>query len=340
MNETALLELLKDLPKRTFQHEQEFQLDILSEFVTNLGYNPEHLIYQPSYRTQDTVLMPDAVVSKSKLKSPHLVVEARMKVFGAKNEELEERLSLYKDVSGAKYGVLISPDELWIVNSEHEFYKFALRELGAEEFNQIRNLLKPPEKLPDRDLSIPAKESDKVIENEHFELKLDSYISKLNRVKDAETNQEKKESLERLAELLFDRIDCLEVRERNHNTGSSEIDLIVEHNRNCDDSIFDEYGRFFLVECKNWKEPVGAKQIRDFKQKMSNRHVNLGFIFSKNGISGAKKGKNAKLEINSEFKTNKTAILVFDVKDLEDISAGSGLYKMIDQKLFNLRFSS
>lgn len=340
MNENKLLEFLEDLPERNYQSGQEFELDVLSEFVARLGYNPETLLYQPSYRSQDTVLRPDGVVSRSKLKNAHLVLEAKARIPKSKGEELVRRLSLYKDVSGAKYGVLISPEEVWIVNSENDFSKFDLSDLGTDEFNQIKSLLKPPEELPDRDLSIPAEESGKVIENEHFQLQLDSYRSKLSRVKNAETNKEKKESLERLAEIIFNRVDCLEVRERNHETESSEIDLIIEHDRSEDKTVFDEYGRFLLVECKNWKKPIGAKQVRDFKQKMVNRHVNLGFIFSKEGITGAENSKYAKFEINSEFRSNKRSILVFDINDLENISGGSGLYEMIDQKLFDLRFGS
>jgi len=152
--------------------------------------------------------------------------------------------------------------------------------------------------------------------------------------------KKKKETLEELADSLLKGIKNIKVRERNLKNASSEIDLVAEYRGSDDYTIFDDYERFILVECKNWESSVGAKQVRDFVKKIQNTKTNLGIIFAKNGISGTHKGSYAMREIDLAFQNQGISIVVFNENDLENIHDGTDFYELLDEKLFNLRFST
>lgn len=46
------------------------------------------------------------------------------------------------------------------------------------------------------------------------------------------------------------------------------------------------YPTAFLVECKNWDEPVAAKVVADFILKLEESFVSVGILVAANGITG------------------------------------------------------
>lgn len=42
----------------------------------------------------------------------------------------------------------------------------------------------------------------------------------------------------------------------------------------------------FLVECKNWSDPVDSKAINDFSTKLLDRNIKDGLLIAANGITG------------------------------------------------------
>ena len=118
------------------------------------------------------------------------------------------------------------------------------------------------------------------------------------------TNKDKGKSLEDLARfLLGESVSALSCKYINLQTRSSEIDLIIEY----DPSkgylpLFEELGRFSLIECKNWSKPVGAGPVRDFMGKLDKCKARLGVIFSKNGSHrSSNSGADALREIQKSF---------------------------------------
>ncbi|MCL4552513.1 MAG: restriction endonuclease, partial [Candidatus Marsarchaeota archaeon] len=101
-----------------------------------------------------------------------------------------------------------------------------------------------------------------------FSIDAKEYSAALAKTKKARTNEQKKQSLEGLAKLLFQGIPFLSFKYSNLRTASAEIDLVFLYRGFKETTVFDELGRYFLVECKNWKDPVGAKHVRDFIGKM------------------------------------------------------------------------
>ena len=141
----------------------------------------------------------------------------------------------------------------------------------------------------------------------------------LHRVRQAQTNDEKKRSLEYLAEFLFETIKGLKVVDRDLRTSAEEIDRLVRNES--DEPFWRNLGNPFLVECKNWGVPVGAKEIRDLKGKMDSRGIKTAFLLAKSGVSG-NDYRDARLAIREAPKDGRY-IVVLDDTDLQEIADGT-----------------
>jgi hypothetical protein len=91
-------------------------------------------------------------------------------------------------------------------------------------------------------------------------------LSGLNRASGA---QSKGEALEALMAAAFSINPQLQVVQRTYSTGDEEIDLIVKNNVN---RPFWQglASPLLFAECKNWSDPVGASEIRNFEAKLQN----------------------------------------------------------------------
>ena len=104
-----------------------------------------------------------------------------------------------------------------------------------------------------------------------FSIDVQQYSAALAAVKSARTNQQKKQSLEGLAKLLFQGIPFLSFKYSNLRTASAEIDLVFLYRGFKETTVFDELGRYFLVECKNWEDPLGPNTSAISFKKCANR---------------------------------------------------------------------
>lgn len=102
----------------------------------------------------------------------------------------------------------------------------------------------------------------------------------LHRVQTAKTNDEKKVSLEDFADLIVGMIRGLRVIARDVNSAAEEIDLLVANDWR------QPWGDPILIECKNWNEPVGAKEIGEFREKLALYNARTGILLAKSGITG------------------------------------------------------
>jgi hypothetical protein len=101
------------------------------------------------------------------------------------------------------------------------------------------------------------------------------------------TKYGKGRKLEELLSIMINLSDDFHVARRNVRTKSEEIDLVVE---NVSRSAFFSQLRspLILVECKNWTLKVGAKEVRDFAQKLQNRSkmlCNVGILVAISGLT-------------------------------------------------------
>lgn len=170
-----------------------------------------------------------------------------------------------------------------------------------------------------------------VADDDFFVIDIDKFNSMLLDVINANTNDEKKNSMENLGEYLFMSITNFEIVERNKRTPTSELDIISENN-NSFHPFLRTLGLLIPIECKNWKIPIGASEIRDFGADMVNRKFQTGILISKSGITGERKFRtDAQGELSNFFKQN-AKILLLTLEDLNRVSEGISLLTLLRKR--------
>ena len=76
-------------------------------------------------------------------------------------------------------------------------------------------------------------------------------------------------------------------------------------------------GQDILIECKNWKVPVGVQQVGYFLYRMHLTHTRFGIIFSKKGITGSKDDKAAHDLIRKAFHEDGDVCIVVNSVDID-----------------------
>ncbi len=171
-----------------------------------------------------------------------------------------------------------------------------------------------------------------------FSIDAQEFSAALARTKAARTNDEKGKSLEHLAKLLFEGIPFVSCRHTNLRTASAEIDLVFFSKGYQEATIFDEIGHYFLVECKNWKDPVGAKHVRDFVGKMQQSRVQLGVLVAPPGVSGDCDGRDALYEIRHAYDQHGLYVVVVSKEQLELVEKGEDFYQILQCEIEMIRF--
>lgn len=160
----------------------------------------------------------------------------------------------------------------------------------------------------------------------------ESFKEVLERTKNATTNDEKKKSLEDLAEIIVKQIDGLEVLDRNLRSSAEEIDLLVGNESK--EIFWVRLGSPILLECKNWAVPVGSKEIRDFAGKMESTSVTTGILVTPSGVTGDE-FRDARLKIR-ENRQKGRHIVVIENEDLLEIANGIHPSDKIREKYYEI----
>ena len=318
--EEELLQLLRDLPGRTFESEFQFTGEVLPALVKQLGYAESETFYQyPAGRWRA-----DVVLSSSFGSTPWVVIELKRSMPTNVGDWVYV-LKRYLSALNCEVGVVISP-EILILIVGGEARRFDLSLISIEDVREIRAALERSAKpsFPPNPDSHPGK-----------------LVELIEAVERAVNTDEKGKSLEALARFLFDSVSSLSPKYSNLQTRSSEIDIIVEYDRrNGEIGLFEELGRYCLVECKNWSKPVGVGPVRDFMGKLDKCKTQLGIIFSKNGVTGVDSGADALREIQSRFDRDGVYLLIFSLGDLKGVKGGAAFVEAIDRKADGLRFDA
>ncbi|MGP1386224.1 MAG: hypothetical protein ACTS2F_21875 [Thainema sp.] len=153
----------------------------------------------------------------------------------------------------------------------------------------------------------------------------------------AQTNGEKGNTYEDLACAALALIPGLSIKHRRLLTTTSEIDLLVEYTRKPSYPMFEETGRYVLVECKNWAKPAGAKELRDFFGKLADSRTKLGLYFSRNGVTG-EKDRDAIGTIKAKYHQDGVVVVVITFDDLRAVAQGEDFLQLIDRRYDEVRF--
>jgi len=180
-----------------------------------------------------------------------------------------------------------------------------------------------------------GKEDDYVIES-NYEINLGNLRDAIDAIDEAETTQEKGDTFEDLADLLFSAIPFLRIRGRQKLTKTSEIDLVVEYIGHDGKTFFDNWSDFILVECKNWSGSVGAPQIKKFSSNMSDLKMDLGVIFARNGVSGDT-NSDAQCAIRDIYKQHDRMILAVEDDEIAKLLEGKSFYEILEEQAYRRR---
>jgi hypothetical protein len=334
MDKKSLFDILNSLRTREEKH-ADLTAEVVPLLVEWLGFRLrdirfEHaFVYGPSAR----VRVVDALVLDSETGTPALLFEVKQRAHPQLMDQGRFLLKEALPISGAFAGILISPDSIDAIGQEVDQH-VALGTTSWEEAEGLRNAIAEAHRHWRRNLPSTGRPAAR----DRTDSNRSDCDALLDAVRTAATNDEKKKTLERLVRVVFERLSYLQVKYTDLRTASSEIDLIVE-NRGCaQHTLFDEFGRHFLVECKNWASPVGAKEVRDFVGKLLKTKQRLGVLATREGVTGADSGADALREIQFCFDALNTAVLVLTEADLIVLCAGAELHDLLDKKLDRLRF--
>jgi hypothetical protein len=141
--------------------------------------------------------------------------------------------------------------------------------------------------------------------------------------------------LERLAEyLLFCIPGCRTARRIQ--TKSSEYDIVCSlEGDNLD--FRSEFGRYFICECKDEKDPVNITSMAKFAYMLQSIKAGFGIMFALKGISGENKQVYAARIPLQVYSDVGTIIVVVDKKDINDVSKGRNLITLLRKKYEQVR---
>lgn len=320
-----LLQYLNDLKKNDLSN-HFIILQLIQDFTELLGYSLDEIHFNQSL-PNNIRLRPDALIYSQDCKKPSIIIEAKNSI---KNQHLLksaiEQMRSYLSDSIINNGIIISPDHLILISRSKQTV-FDLDLVDEEDTITIRKLI--------NDFEVDQSPINTITKSNQSD-QLDILIFK---VINAKTNDEKKNSLEYLANFLFDKYDFINCKHQNLRTKTSEIDIVCEVSRQHNINLLHEMGRFFIIECKNWNKPVGAKEIRDFRVKIEDHHLRLGLFFSRNGITGERNGADGLGEIYDTFKTKDIFIILITLNDIGKIDGETEIFDLVDYKMDQIRFN-
>lgn len=146
--------------------------------------------------------------------------------------------------------------------------------------------------------------------------------------------------LEYLMAYLLSSIDGFDLAGKNVGTSDYEIDLLIR-NTITNDPTFASFGKYILVECKNWQKSVGSEQVNHFLSKIRFHYASCGILIAKEGISGkrcTKRVKNAELTILKAFHQDNIVLMVLTIDDLERVVKGENLASILIKEYERIRF--
>ena len=73
-------------------------------------------------------------------------------------------------------------------------------------------------------------------------------------------------------------------------------------------------------------------------KKMDNAKVDLGVLFARSGISG-ESGEDAIGEVNNTFTDDGKVVIVIGENDIRNTLRGESFYQILDEKIYQRRFS-
>jgi hypothetical protein len=159
------------------------------------------------------------------------------------------------------------------------------------------------------------------------------------RVLQAQTGVSSNERGQALEDLACHLIECIpgiadSIRNPVDYAEGGEIDILFA-NRQRDNGLW-FLPTVFLVECKNWQQPVGSQALRVLVDRLRERACTLGILVSANGITGDPDDLTAAHHQISRALEQGLHIVVISIDELAGITV-PGLVKLLLAKWMKLK---
>ena len=141
--------------------------------------------------------------------------------------------------------------------------------------------------------------------------------------------------LEQLAEYL---ICCMPgYRTKRRRRGKvTEYDLICSVD-GLEVDFKSEMGRYLVCECKDWKKKADFSSFAKFCRVLDSTKSKFGILFSKSGLTGARRTTAATREQLKVFQDRGIVIVVIDAKDIDNLAKGENLIYCRNSKRLQFR---
>ncbi len=141
--------------------------------------------------------------------------------------------------------------------------------------------------------------------------------------------------LEKLAEYL---LSCMPGCRTSRRCRSESTDYDVVCSLQGPDIDFrSELGRYFVVECKDWKAPVNFSSFAKFCRVLDSVKCRFGIIFSKHGLTGEDRNSDAEREQLKVFQDRGMVIIIVDQEDMDYVSTGGNFIALLRNKYEKIR---
>jgi hypothetical protein len=98
-----------------------------------------------------------------------------------------------------------------------------------------------------------------------------------------------------------------------------------------------ELGRYFVCECKDWDKPADYSVMAKFAHVLGDTKSQFGILFSKDGITGTGRMKDAERAQVKVFQSSEKVIIVLGLGDLEQIADGANLIGLLRNQYETVR---
>ena len=143
------------------------------------------------------------------------------------------------------------------------------------------------------------------------------------------------EHLERLAHYILESMPgCRAYRRKRSQSTDYDVVCTLE---GPNDDFRSELGRYFICECKDWSRPADFEAFAKFCRVLDSAKCRFGILFSREGITGVGKTKDAEREQLKVFQDRGMVVIVITEQDLHEVAGGANLITMIRSKYESVR---
>ncbi|MGV9972857.1 restriction endonuclease [Nocardia beijingensis] len=134
---------------------------------------------------------------------------------------------------------------------------------------------------------------------------------------------------------IFESVPGCQVQRNSLNRfHSEEIDIAVMNFK--PENGLRALPEIFLIECKNWREPVDSATVSTFATKLRHRSCKLGILIAANGVTGNPYEKTAAYQAASNALQEKIRILLLTTDDLCSVRSHQDVVNLIHRRLLDL----